>query len=125
MDDFLRRNGNPGAVDLHLVVIVGRAAGRRTTIGEIATRAFAVWSLQGVVKALMPLVVAGAEVPLLCMSGKGSGKGKGEQQNGEPRTHARSPPVKKPRALLTVGFPTLVSAKLKSIRATRALVESS
>src|SRR5262245_369797 len=67
MDDFRRRNGNPGAVDLHLVVIVDRAAGRRTAVGEITTRALAVGSLQGVVKALMPLVVAGAEVPLLCL----------------------------------------------------------
>src|SRR5262245_21534411 len=67
MDDFRRRIGNPGAVDLHLVVIVDRAAGRRTAVGEITTRALAVGSLQGVVKALMPLVVAGAEVPLLCL----------------------------------------------------------
>src|SRR5262245_54883269 len=107
-NDFRRRNGNPGAVDLHLVVIVDRAAGRRTTVGEVAARAFAVGPLQGVVKTLMPLVVAGAEVALLCMSGKGSGKGQCEKQDGEPRTHVRSPPVKKPRALLTVGFPTLV-----------------
>src|SRR5262245_54650825 len=67
-DDFRNRYGNPRAVDLHLIVIVDHTAGRRTTVGEIATRAFAVGPLQGVVKTLMPLVVAGAEVALLCLS---------------------------------------------------------
>src|SRR5262245_29068822 len=85
MDDFRRRHGNPGTVDLHLVVIVDRAAGGRTTVGEIAAGALAVGPLQGVVKALMPLVVAGAEVALLglCVSRKGESK----KQNGKPRTH--------------------------------------
>jgi hypothetical protein len=62
MDYFLRRYGNPSAVDLHLVVIIDRATGCRTTVGEVATRAFTVGPLQGVIEALMPLVVAGAEV---------------------------------------------------------------
>ena len=67
MDDLRRWYGNPGAVDLHLVVVIDRAAGRGTTVGEVATRAFAVGPLQGVVEALMPPVVAGAELALLCL----------------------------------------------------------
>src|SRR5262245_55339961 len=125
MDYFLLRYGNPGAVDLHFVVIVDRAAGRWTTVGEVATRAFAIGPLQGVVEALMPFVVAGAEVTLLGMSGKGSGKGQCENQNGEPRTHARSPPVKKAPCFADCRLPDSRGTKLKSIRVTRPLVESS
>jgi hypothetical protein len=61
-------------------------AGSRTTVGEVATRTFAVGPLQQLVEALMPLVVAGPEMTLLCVSRKGNN----EKQNDESRTHARS-----------------------------------
>jgi hypothetical protein len=43
--NFGLRDGNPGPVDLHLIMSINCPAGSRTTVGEVATRAFAVWSL--------------------------------------------------------------------------------
>jgi len=81
--NFGLRDGNPGSVDLHLIMSIDGPAGSRTTVGEVATRAFAIGALQHPVEALMPLVVARPEITLLCVSRKGQSK----KQNNESRTH--------------------------------------
>src|SRR5262249_6663112 len=65
MYNFSLRHGNPDPGDLHLIMSINGPARSRTAVGEVATRAFAVGSLQHVVEALMPLVVAGPEMTLL------------------------------------------------------------
>src|SRR5438477_3115312 len=45
MYNFGLRHGNPGPVDLHLIMSIDGPAGSWTTVGEVATRAFAVGSL--------------------------------------------------------------------------------
>jgi hypothetical protein len=65
LQDLARRDGHPYAIDLHLVVVIDLSPRGRAAIGKIAARGVRIGSLESLVKALVPIVVAMANMPFL------------------------------------------------------------
>src|SRR5262249_41588660 len=95
LQDFVRRNGYPGAVDLHLVVAADLSSRGRTAIGEAAARTFGVGALQGLVEAVMPRVMAVPEIAIL-RHGRGGPEQRKHNAHGRDEPHGGAPSAMRP-----------------------------
>jgi hypothetical protein len=64
LQDFVRRNQYPRAIDFDLVMIIDLSTRRRSTIRQIAAWSFGIGALETLVKA-MPLVMPLAQITFL------------------------------------------------------------